>query len=431
MKAPHLAGCPEYLELSRRQFLGVTGGLTALATAAPAWLPRVAFARHDCTGRDTIVSIFLRGASDGLTVCVPHAEDAYYTARPTLAIPRPDSGDPDQAIDLDGFFGLPPAMAPLVEAYDAGHLAIVHACGSHHPTRSHFDAQRFMEVGIPGELSTASGWLGRHLLTSAPTDPEALVRAIGIGYALARTLAGGPATLPVPDPTDFGLTGPAGTEADRLQALADLYAQAQEPLKSAAGNTMSTIALLEAIDFAGYQPAGGAVYPQSDLGRALRSTAALIKAEVGVEAVAIDVGGWDTHDQQGPIDGTLAGLMADLAAGLSAFHADVFADTTNLTLVAMSEFGRRLGENGSLGTDHGHGNAMLVMGDSIQGGQVLADWPGLQAEELFEERDLAVTIDYRDVLAEIVELRLMNPDLAGVFPGHTPIFHGITRPCPS
>lgn len=298
------SGCAEYRSLSRRQFLAASGGALA-AAGSTAWLPRVVLAMDECTDRDIIVSIFLRGASDGLTMCVPHGEDAYYAARPVLNVPRPDSGDPNAAVDLDGFFGFPPSMAPLVTAFGAGHLLLVHACGSTDPSRSHFDAQRFMEVGKPADPALFSGWLGRHLATAPPLAPGAQLRGVGIGYGLQRTLQSAPLAIPIPDLDGFGLTGNNGTKPARSVAIGDMYALVDDPVRAAAQTTQATIDLLNTIDFAGYTPGGGALYPSGSFGTAIKSTAALIKADVGVEAIAIDVGGWDTHNNQGPLSGTM------------------------------------------------------------------------------------------------------------------------------
>jgi uncharacterized protein (DUF1501 family) len=429
MSHEQCSGCSEYLQLSRRQFLAAGGG-TALALGLPAWLPRVALAQEYCSNRDVLVSVFLRGAADGLTTCVPHAEDDYYNARPTLAIPRPDSADPNRVTDLDGFFGFPPAMTPLLTAYNAGHLLIVHASGSKSGTRSHFDAMRFMEVGRPGDPNLFTGWLGRHLATAPPLNPAAILRAVGIGYGLQQTLHSAPKALPVPNLADFGLAGNPATAAARMTALQDMYSLVADPVKTAAQTTQATIDLLGTIDFANYTPQGGAIYPQDDFGFAMKSTAALIKADVGVEAVAIDIPGWDTHNGQGPIQGVMAELMTTLATSLAAFHLDIFAGNgRNVTVLVMSEFGRRVGENGSDGTDHGHGNAMFLLGRNISGGRVLTQWPGLNPAQLFEGIDLQVTIDFRDVLAEIVLRRLGNPNLDIIFPGYTPIFRGVTDSC--
>ncbi len=421
-------GCAEYTELSRRRFMAVTGSAAALAAAAPAWLPRVALARdHRGTMRDVIVSIFLRGAADGLSICVPWGEAAYYTARPTLAIPRPDSGLPNRAIDLDGFFGMAAALQPLMTAYTNGHLLFIHAAGSTDPSRSHFDAQRFMEVGLPGSNSLYTGWLGRHLYSVSPMSPTAQLRAVGISTGLQQTLVGGPLTLPIPNLDAFGLSGTTSTVNNRQVALGDMYSTVADPVHAAAETTIQTINLLNTINFAGYVPAGGAVYPAGSLGLALKSTAALIKAQVGVEAVAIDVTGWDTHSNQGPMTGTMAALMASLAGSIGAFYTDMWTGTApTVTLVAMSEFGRRVGENGSLGSDHGHGNVMIVLGHCVTGGRVLTQWPGMGPGQLYQNLDLQVTTDYRDILAEIVQQRLGNSNLSYVFPSFTPTNRGVT-----
>ncbi|MCC6322791.1 MAG: DUF1501 domain-containing protein [Phycisphaerales bacterium] len=420
--------CHEYQMLNRRRFLGVSGlaGLSALA--APAWLPRVAFASSHISGRDVIVSIYLRGAADGLTLVPPFGDPAYYTLRPTLAIPRPDDlANPNpRAIDLNGYFGLAPAMAPLLEAYQAGTFAIVHAAGSPDSSRSHFDAQRFMEVGKPRDPSLYTGWLGRHLITANQADPNAVARAIGIGYQLQMTLQGGPKSLPIPDLTNYGLTGPSGTRTARLNYLNTAYAAATDPLRASAANTYNTISVLNSINFGSYVPQGGAAYSNSSFQRALRTTAALIKADVGVEAVAIDRGGWDTHSAQGNlVGGSLYGTMTDLATGLQAFHRDIVQQNWNVTVVVMSEFGRTAAENDSLGTDHGHGGVMFLMGRNINGGLVHGTWPTLSS--LYQNQDLHVTTDFRDVLAEVVALRLgNNANLSTVFPGYTPTFRGLT-----
>ncbi len=431
--APHDApsggpsGCREYLELSRRSFLAASG-VTALAAVAPAWLPRVAVASsYRASMRDAIVSIYLRGANDGLNMLVPHADSHYYTARPTLAVPHPTSGAENRATDLDGFFGLPPAMTALIPAYLSGQLLFVHATGSHDPSRSHFDAQRFMEVGTPSDPTLATGWLGRHLANVPPAMPDALLRAVGISTGLMRTLVGGPKTLPIPNLASFDLGGPSSSRTARRAAINAMYDPQPDPLRAAAITTLQTIDLLQTINFATYQPSGGAVYPAGNFGTALRSTAALLKAQIGVEAVAIDLGGWDTHANQGTLTGTMAGLMSQLAQGLAAFHTDLNSGDSRPShaVVCMSEFGRRVAENGSAGTDHGHGNCAILMGTAIQGGRVLAQWPGLAPDQRYQGLDLGVTIDYRDLLAEILQHRLGAPDLGVIFPDFTPTFRGV------
>jgi uncharacterized protein (DUF1501 family) len=422
---PDCHACTEYNELSRREFLARTTA-AAVVMAAPAWLPQVAYAQTEDTTRDIIVSIFLRGGADGLTLVPPYAENAYYALRPTIAVPRPDSSSVNKALDLNGFFGLAPAMGSLLPAYQAGQLLIVHAAGSTDPSRSHFDAQAFMEVGVPGARDIETGWLGRHLASKPPMKPAAALRGLAFNYGLPLMLAGGPDTLPIPDPSNFGLSGSSSTRAQRLTWLGTSFAGQPDPIKSSAANTQRTITELAAINIGTYQPAAGAVYPTSSFGTALRSTAALIRADVGVEAIQIDVSGWDTHSAQGPLTGGMATTMHTLADAIAAFHLDISGASRlgRLTLVVMSEFGRKVGENGSQGTDHGHGNVMFVMGGSVAGGQVMTQWPGLSAAQLYQGQDLQVTIDYRDILSEIVSRRLGNTQLDVVFPGYTPTFRG-------
>ncbi len=403
----------------------------ALAMGLPAWLPSVAYADDECSERDVLVCVFLRGAADGLTLCVPHADDLYYNTRPTLAIPRPDAAGDFKVTDLDGFFGLPPQLTPLIPAYQNGDLLIVHAAGSTDPSRSHFDGQRFMEIGKPGDMTLFTGWLGRHLAVTPPLVADAVLRGIGIGFGLQRALQSAPDTIPIPDLANYKLSGNQATVVARQNLITAMHALSSDMLSAAAATARQTIDLLGTINFNSYVPEGGASYGTDGFGYALKSTAALIKADVGVEAVAIDMGGWDTHTSQGvQIGGGMSNLMTRLGNGLAAFHADMFSGVRrNVTLVVMSEFGRRLNENGSQGTDHGHGNVMFLMGPGIDGGRILTQWPGLEMGNLFEGRDLEVTIDFRDVLAEIVELRLANPNLAAVFPEYTPTFRGVTRPC--
>lgn len=426
--------CREYNEISRRSFLRAGGGAAIAAAMVPAWLPRVTYARDHRSDRDVILSIFLRGGADGLTLCVPHADPLYYaangpTARPTIAIPPP--GASNGCTDLDGVFGLAPAMSPLKEVFDNGHLAIVHGCGLTDTSRSHFDAMRFMELGQLNTTSLFSGWLGRHLALSDPILPGVLLRGVSMGgYAVPTTMAGSPLTTPVPDALNYGIAGNPRTAGARMSAMREMYESAPTLLRNAAETTSGTISLLESINFAGYQPAGGARYPETEFGRALKASAALIKAQVGVEAICVDRGDWDTHSQAGPLTGDLARNMDDLASGLQAFYRDVFSSTTRVVCVVMSEFGRRAGENASRGTDHGHGNAMFVMGGRINGGRVYgrdlagqSGWVGLG--ELYEDLDLHITVDYRDILSEVIQKCLNNQNLGAIFPGWTPRFEGI------
>ena len=407
-------GCSEYSGLSRRNFLHLGAGLLTTA-AMPAWLPRVALADSHHGGRDVIVSIFLRGGWDGLTVCAPFGDARYAELRPNLAVAPPDASGNRRSLDLDGFFGFAPAMEPLLEAYQAGDLLLVQACGLETSTRSHFDAMRLVEFGQGEAPAVGTGWLGRHLASTAPTLADAVLRAVALGPGLPMTLAGAPAALPIPDLANFGLLGDLKTASARGQALREMYAHANEAMSEATSSTFGTFDLLDRIDFEGYSPAASAVYPESDFGKSLKSTAALIKAEVGVEAIAVDFGGWDTHGRQEPFEGRMAGLMSDFSGALAAFRADLDVASTRVTTVVMSEFGRNAAENGSGGTDHGHGGLMMVLSPGVHGGRVLGDWPGLAPHQLYEGQDLAITTDYRDVLSEILSERLGNANPAAVF----------------
>lgn len=426
-------GCDEYNELSRRRFLSYTGGMAgaiAFTNLFPEWLPRVTMAESFDSSRDVIVSIFLRGGADGLSLCVPFGDPNYYTGRPTIAIPRPDSTSVNKAIALDGFFGFPQAMRALLPAYQAKELLVVHATGLTDNTRSHFDAQYFMEVGKSRDISLGSGWLGRHLATASAMKAGAPMRAIGISSGLQQTLKGSPKALPIPDPANYGLDGTTATRAERTAWLRGDYSDTAEPVRSGAVDALGVIDLLRTIDFINYRPAGGAVYGNNGLGRALRSAAALIKSDIGVEALQLDVGGWDTHANQNPINGSMYNTMLGLGNALAAFHADVIGSglAQGVTVVVLSEFGRNARENGSLGTDHGRGTAMFAMGRGIAGGKVLTNnWPGLAREQLESQQDLRVTIDYRDIMAEIVKNRLANANLGFVFPDYVPVMRGVTK----
>ena len=426
--------CSEYNALSsRRQFLATSGGVvgaSAMATFFPEWLPQVSLADNFVADRDVIVSIFLRGGADGLSLCVPFGDSNYYAGRPTIAIPRPDSSSANKAIALDNYFGLPQAMRFLMPAYQAGNLLVVHGAGLTYNTRSHFDAQHFMEVGKSADASVNTGWLGRHLATSTPMRADASLRAIGFSDGLVDTLKGAPRTLPIPDPANYGIAGSGATRAARETWFRQEYEDSPEPVKSAALDALSTIALLRNLNFAAYVPANGTVYPNTGLSRGLRSTATLIKADIGVEAVHLDVGGWDTHSNQDPIAGGMAQRMTELSGALGAFWQDVIGSgyAQNVTVVVVSEFGRNVRENGSRGTDHGRGTAIFAMGRGINGGRVLApNWPGLAKENLADGQDLKVAVDYRDVLAEIVQNRLGNANLGAIFPGYAPVFRGVTK----
>ncbi|MFN0205905.1 MAG: DUF1501 domain-containing protein [Planctomycetota bacterium] len=419
------------LELSRRGFLQFAGA-AAGAAAASSWLPRIAFAANRSgAGRDVVVTIFLRGGADGLSLVPPHADPNYYIHRPNLSVPKPSSASPNKCIDLNGFFGFHPALAPLLPAYQAGRLLVINATGSPVANRSHFEKERIVEFGdLTGSIG--SGWLARHLLTINAMTPGSLLRGMGVRTSPQHALVGAPLTLPIADPTTFGLAGSPSSEAARKKALTDMYSNISGDLKDNGLNTLATLELLKSVGINNYIPSNGAVYPTtgsfSSFGKGLFSAAALIKAQVGVEAIAIDLADWDTHGTQGVFNGTFNSLADALAKGLAAFDQDLSgAASPGVTTIVMSEFGRTVRENGNAGTDHGFGNAMFLLGKAVNGGQVVTQWPGLAANQLFEGQDLNITIDYRDVLAEVVDKRLQNTNIAGVFPGYSPAYHNLVN----
>jgi uncharacterized protein (DUF1501 family) len=386
--------------------------------SAPLWLSRAALADTTRAGgrKRILVAIFQRGAADGLNVVVPFAEKPYYEMRPTIAVPRPSSSDQaNSAIDLNGFFGLHPSLASLKPLYDAKQLAIVHACGSPDPTRSHFDAQDYMESGTPGRKSTRDGWLNRALTDAAPATLSP-VRAVSMGPALPRTLRGRNSAVAVNNIGDFKVRDEMSE-----QAFQSMYAQSVDTVLHGTGkDTFEAVRLLKSIQSQPYTPSGGASYPAGRFGASLQEIARLIKANVGLEVAFADSGGWDTHVQQmgqTASQGQLANLLSDLGRGLAAFWRDLGDRSADVTVVTMSEFGRTARENGNRGTDHGHANAMFVLGGAVKGGTIYSDWPGLEREQLYEGRDLAVTTDFRDVLGELVSRHLGNPKVESVFPG--------------
>jgi uncharacterized protein (DUF1501 family) len=426
-------GCDEYNALSRRQFItNATGGSMAAVAAAyfPAWLPKVVLAETYASTRDVMLSVFMRGGADGLSLCVPFGDVDYYASRTTIAVPRPDATATTKGIALDNFFAFPQAMSGLIPAFLAKDLLVVHATGQLNNSRSHFDAQRYMEVGKPNDPALVTGWLGRHLASSPPVRSTAPLRALGLSSGLQKTLVGGPKTLPIANPANFAMGGSATTVDQRLAFLQSDYANATQPMQAAALDATNTVALLKQINISAYKPANGAVYPNTSFGNALKSVAALIKADVGIEAAQVDIGGWDTHSAQDPLAGSMYRTMQDFANSLAAFYADVLTGTTPsaVTAVAVSEFGRNVRENGSNGTDHGRGTVMFAMGKNIAGGRVMVNtWPGLARANLDSGQDLKVTIDYRDILAEIVKNRLGNTNLDFIFPGWVPTMRGVTR----
>ncbi len=408
---------------SRRVF--VKAGALSLVSFGldPLFLARAAFAapasgRRPGNGK-VLVCIFQRGAVDGLTMIVPHGESAYYRERPRIAIPRPGSGA-GAAIDLDGRFGLHPALAPLKPLWDRGHLALVHAVGSPDATRSHFDAQDYMESGTPGIKSTRDGWANRALL-HASEHRDTPFRGVAFSQNLPRALHGSAPALAIPELQAFGIRAREAPVRDRLTAAFEALYRGESTgiVAATAAESFEAVQLLRQADPARYQPDHGAEYPRNPLARALLQVAQIIKADFGTEIAFVDVGGWDTHINQGAGTGQLAARLTELGGALAAFAQDLGERMEQVVVLTMSEFGRTVAENGNVGTDHGHATAMMVLGGAVRGGRVLGRWPGLEPEQRFERRDLAVTTDFRDLFGELVSRHLDVTRLEAVFPGYT------------
>jgi uncharacterized protein (DUF1501 family) len=400
--------------LSRRAF--VRSGSLALVSFGldPLFLDRAAYALRPGApaGGNTLVCLFQRGAVDGLSMVVPHGDERYFRDRPRVALPRA------VIADLDGFFGLHPALAPLLPYWSDGSLAAVHAVGSPDASRSHFDAQDYMEAGTPGVKSTRDGWANRYCRHHRE-HAETPFRAVGFGPNLPRVLAGSAPALAIDDLRAFGLRARSPEVSERLaRAFADLYAGSAGGLvaKSSA-ESFEAIRMLKEADPARLSPANGAEYPRGRMGQSLMQIAQLIKADLGLELAFADQGGWDTHVNQGADQGQLATRLRELGLALAAFALDLGERMRDVVVLTMSEFGRTVEENGNAGTDHGHGTAMLVLGGPVRGGRVVGRWPGLAPEERFEGRDLAVTTDFRALFSEILVRHLGARDLTAVFPG--------------
>ena len=412
------------MNFSRRIFLKSSALAMVGVGATPAWLSRALYAADAPSPRKKVlVAIFQRGAVDGLNVVVPHGEKRYYEMRPTIAIPRPN-GTPETAIDLDGMFGLHPSLSALKPIYDAQQLAIIEAVGSPDPTRSHFDAQDYMESGTPGRKATSDGWLNRALRAEA--GKLSPVRAISMGAALPRALRGHNDAVAINNLAEFQVK-----DAPSSMGFESMYGNSADKVLNGTGReTFEAVKLMQSIQKQPYTPANGAKYPNGRLGQSLMQIARLIKSDVGLEVAFTDVGGWDTHVNEvgaKPAQGQLANLLTDFGNSLAAFYTDLGDRIADVTVVTMSEFGRTAKENGNRGTDHGHANVMFAFGGGIKGGKVYGDWPGLEPEQLYENRDLNLTTDFRDVLGELVTRQLGNRNMASVFPGYEqPKFRGLT-----
>ena len=406
------------MQISRRFFLH-KGALAVAGTAAiPGFLVRSVLAETVGAPGQRLVVIFQRGAADGLNAVVPYREKNYYSMRPTIAIPQ------NQVVDLDGFFGLHPSLAPFKPLYDQGHFAVIHACGSPDMSRSHFDAQDYMESGTPGVKNTSDGWLNRALQAEdlrhrcEGTCERSAFRALALGSELPLTLAGRVPAIALNNVNGFTVAGRGPSPSPAASAFEAMYAGSGDHIFHAAGDeTFEAVKMLRAADPAQYTPGPGVQYPNSDFGNSMKQIAQLLKANLGVEAAFTDVSGWDTHQNQGSVNGQLANRLSDFSASIAAFWRDLGDGAENVTLVTMSEFGRTARENGTGGTDHGHANAMFVLGGKVKGGKVYGRWPGLDNDQLNEGRDLALTTDYRQVLGEVVTRTLGAGNLETVFPG--------------
>ena len=411
------------MSMPRRYFL--KSGAIALATMglSPSFLRRTVFGMElPAVGKGKVlVCLFQRGAADALNVVVPFGEKHYYQMRPNIAIPEPLSGKGlAAAIDLDGFFGLHPSLAPLKPIWDRGLLAPIHAVGSPSSTRSHFDAQDYMESGTPDVKGTQDGWLNRYLATSGTCEANCQpspFRAVAMVQQTPRMLEGNAPTVAMNSLEEFTVRG-GGDQMTRLEAL---YRTGSADVVHGAGKDMfDAVKMLKSANPLQYQPQNGADYPKSPFGNHLRQIAQLIKSNVGLEVAFADVGGWDTHVNQGAVQGQLAQRLDDFAKAIAAMTADLGDRMEDVVILTMSEFGRMARQNGTGGTDHGHAGAMFAIGGSVKGKKVYGRWPGLAPEQLYEGRDLALTTDFRTVFAEVARGHLGATRVDALFPGFTP-----------
>jgi uncharacterized protein (DUF1501 family) len=401
------------MSITRRIFLR-NSALAVVGTAAvPSFLARAAMGAVQPGSRTRrLVVIFQRGAADGLNIVVPHAEPQYYAMRPSINIPR------NSVIDLDGFFGLHPSLAPFQPLWQQRQLAIVHAAGSPDPNRSHFDAQDFMESGTPGVKSTDDGWLNRALRT-LPQSQKSAFKAVAMGPSIPRILSGAEPAIAINNINDFSVGGRNPKASPVANTFEAMYDHSLDTVMHGTGEeTFDAVKMLRSADPSKYKPAPGVDYPKGHFGDNLRQLAQLIKANLGVQVAFADIGGWDHHVNEGATEGQIANVLRDFSQSLAAFWTDLGDLGEDTVVVTMSEFGRTARENGNRGTDHGHANVMFVLGGPVKGGKVYGRWPGLDQAQLYEGRDLALTTDFRQVLGEAVARHMGNKNLATVFPGY-------------
>ena len=391
--------------IPRRQFL--QGCSAAIASMAGAKLTNLAFSQ-DNNPSDTLVVIFLRGGWDALNVVPPrdgNDRGFYEIARPNIKI--------SNLLPLSDQFGLHPSMSPLFDLYQAGKVGIVHAVGLDYDTRSHFDAQEFIELGTPGSKNTTSGWITRHLQSIGVSSILPVLSTTGQPTSLLNFTP----TVNLNTPADFSQWG-NDLLTSQQNALRQLYT-GESLLHRAGTRTLDALGIVSPLVNGDYQPSNGAHYNDDDLGRQLKTVAQMIKLEAGLKVAAVDFGGWDTHEYENDGNGGyIADLLNSLASGLANFYLDLDSGyIERLSVVVISEFGRRLVQNESYGTDHGHGSVMFALGGNVNGGQVFGNWPGLNNDQLYDHADLAVTTDYRQVMSELLSKRLGNSNIESVFPG--------------
>ena len=403
------------MSITRRIFLRNSALVVVGTGAVPGFLTRAAFgAVESGTRNKRLVVIFQRGAADGLNIVVPYAELPYYAMRPSINIPR------KAVLELDGLFGLHPSLSAFQPLWQERHLAIVHAAGSPDTTRSHFDAQDFMETGTPGVKSTEDGWLNRSLRNlPAAGAQNSPFRAIALGPSLPRILSGSEPAVAMNNINDFSVGGRGPKPSPAASAFEAMYDHSSDAVLHGTGEeTFDAVKMLKSADPGKYTPAPGAHYPKGRFGDSLRQLAQLIKANLGVQVAFADIAGWDHHVNEGATEGQLANVLTDFSQSLASFWTDLGDLAEDTVVITMSEFGRTARENGNRGTDHGHANVMFVLGGPVRGGRVYGRWPGLDPSQLYEGRDLALTTDFRQVIGETVAKHMGNRNLTEVFPAY-------------
>ncbi|MCU0238367.1 MAG: DUF1501 domain-containing protein [Pyrinomonadaceae bacterium] len=408
--------------MDRRFFLktsGIAAASFGLMSVAPDFLHQFANAQtiiNKNGKKKTLIVIFQRGAVDGLNMVVPHGESNYYNLRPNISIPK------NLTVNLDGFFGLHPSLKPFEQFWKSKQLAVIHSSGSPNNTRSHFDAQDYMESGTPGDKGTRDGWLNRILQTSE-NKKDSPFRAVSMTNQVPRSFLGKYPTISMTNLSDFSIK--AGVYSKNLSGgFEGVYEQnTKDSLGEAGKETFEAVNYLKEANPSQYKPENGAIYPNSAFGNSLKQIGQLIKANVGLEVAFAEMGGWDTHTNevnvQNRSQGQIANLLRDFGQSIAALTTDLGKKIDDCLILTMSEFGRTVRENGGRGTDHGHGNAMFLIGNSVKGGKVYGDWKGLDSSNLYEGRDLAVTTDFRDVFAEVSDKFLGNKNFSKLFPNHT------------